>query len=94
MPSPRVTFQLSPYFFENLPFQGTFGFCCIFPCDVGFGEVAVVFVVEDSVEDMVCAPWCSGADELAGCCSLGEEDCIVHFFVVGCEVHFVPVDEM
>ena len=69
-------------------------FHCVFPCDVGFGEVAVVLVVEDSVEYVVCAPWCAGADELAVCGSKSEEDGVVHFFVVGCEVHFVPVDEV
>jgi len=62
------------------------------PCYVCFLVVCVCLVVEDFVEDAVCAPGCAGADEFAVCGAEGEEHGVVEFFVVWDEVEFVCVD--
>ena len=62
------------------------------PGYVGFCVVGVCWVVEDFVEDAVCAPGRAGADEFAVCGAECEKHGVVEFFVVGYEVEFIRVD--
>ena len=64
------------------------------PCHVGFGVVAVGWVVEDFVKDAVASPRRAGADEFAVGGSQREEHGVVEFFIVWDEVEFVCVDDV